>query len=482
MKRRPSVVCLAFSGGLDTTYCALLLREEGHAVHAVTVDTGGFSAAEARTIAARAKAARVARFVFLDRRREVFEDYALPLIFGNVLRGGVYPLSVAAERAVQAKAVADYARRVGAVADRPRLDGRRQRPVPLRRGPHGPRAGARGPRADSRQRPLARGGVGLLRARAASSSRRSTTRYSVNEGLWGTTIGGGETHDPWAAAARGAFSRQHARPRAPKTPRVRRGRRFAAGGRWRSTAARNRVSTSSRALEHARPPLRRGPGDPSGRHDPGLEGPHRLRSARGPRADRGPRRAREARPHEGAAAAQGQSWPRPTAGCCTRASPSSPPTEDAGAFLRASQATASPAKRSVRFSPGAFRRHRRPQPPLAHAPFRRALRRGQRVPHGRGIEGRRQDPGACRGCSRRSRGDGNHEDHARQDRLLDGAPRPAARGRDLAAYRGERGQRPRRSRPHGEERLRPPGADVAAAWRRSTRATSWPARSDTAGP
>src|SRR5712692_10008666 len=53
MKRRMPAVCLAFSGGLDTTYCALLLREEGHRVHAVTVDTGGFSPRQMRTIAAR---------------------------------------------------------------------------------------------------------------------------------------------------------------------------------------------------------------------------------------------------------------------------------------------------------------------------------------------------------------------------------------------------------------------------------------------
>src|SRR5215831_21009325 len=84
MKRRSPVVCVAFSGGLDTTYCAVLLREEGSLVHAVTVDTGGFSAAERKTITARAKAARVAKHLFVDGQREVYEDYVLPLLFGNV--------------------------------------------------------------------------------------------------------------------------------------------------------------------------------------------------------------------------------------------------------------------------------------------------------------------------------------------------------------------------------------------------------------
>src|SRR6266496_2850749 len=116
MKRRSSVVCVAFSGGLDTTYCAVLLREEGSRVHAVTVDTGGFSARQKRTIVSRARMAGVQRHLFSDGRRDVFERYALPLLFGNVLRGGVYPLSVAAERAVQVETVARYARRIGAKA------------------------------------------------------------------------------------------------------------------------------------------------------------------------------------------------------------------------------------------------------------------------------------------------------------------------------------------------------------------------------
>ncbi len=163
MKRRMPAVCLAFSGGLDTTYCALLLREEGYRVHAVTVDTGGFSPREKRTIAARARASGVERHLFLDGRGEVFERYALPLIFGNVLRGGVYPLSVAAERAVQVAAAAAHARRIGARAiahgstaagnDQFRFDA-----APARA-----RARNRSARPGSRFRDLARRGDGVLR-------------------------------------------------------------------------------------------------------------------------------------------------------------------------------------------------------------------------------------------------------------------------------------------------------------------------------
>ncbi|HKA36278.1 MAG TPA: argininosuccinate synthase [Thermoanaerobaculia bacterium] len=218
MKRRSPAVCLAFSGGLDTTYCALLLREQGYRVHAVTVDTGGFSKAEIRTIAARAKAAGVEKHVFSDGRREVFERYALPLLFGNVLRGGAYPLSVAAERAVQVEKVAAYARRIGARAIA-----------------HGSTAAGNDQfRFDAGLRVLAPGIEVLAPVRDGGVSREDetayceslgvtippkTTRYSVNEGLWGTTIGGAETHDPWELPPESLYpGRTLAKaPRAPRT-------------------------------------------------------------------------------------------------------------------------------------------------------------------------------------------------------------------------------------------------------------------------
>jgi argininosuccinate synthase len=234
MKRRMPVVCLAFSGGLDTTYCAILLREEGRRVHAVTVDTGGFSAREKGTIAARAKAAGVAAHVFLDGRAEVFERYALPLIFGNVLRGGVYPLSVAAERAVQVAAVARYARRIGARAVA-----------------HGSTAAGNDQfRFDAGLRVLAPELEVLAPVRDSGVSREEeteycasfgvaipgkTARYSVNEGLWGTTIGGGQTHDPWELPPETLYP-GNTLAEAPRTPRVtvvgfRKGRPVALNGK-----------------------------------------------------------------------------------------------------------------------------------------------------------------------------------------------------------------------------------------------------------
>src|SRR6476660_3084169 len=107
---------LAFSGGLDTSFCVLWLREQGHEVHTVTIDTGGFSHAELEQIEKLARQLGVTSHTSIDARDELFRDYLRFLIAGNVLRGGVYPLSVSAERVCQARGVVSHARRINAVA------------------------------------------------------------------------------------------------------------------------------------------------------------------------------------------------------------------------------------------------------------------------------------------------------------------------------------------------------------------------------
>ena len=133
-ERMTKTAVLAFSGGLDTTYCAVWLREAGYAVHSVAVQTGGFDADELAAIERRARAAGVAQHVTIDARIELFDDYLRYLMFANALRGGVYPLCVSAERVAQAKRVAQYAVSIAADAAGARLDRRGQRPGPLRRG------------------------------------------------------------------------------------------------------------------------------------------------------------------------------------------------------------------------------------------------------------------------------------------------------------------------------------------------------------
>ncbi len=186
-------VVLAYSGGLDTSYCAVWLREQGWDVHTVTVQTGGFEPAELAEIEQRARSAGAASHLTLDARRELFDDSLRYLIFANALRGDTYPLCVSAERMVQARRCALHAREIGAAA--------------LAHGSTG--AGNDQVRFDLAFRVLAPG-INVLtpiRDQALSREQESeflarhgvrvppkTTRYSINRGLWGATIGGAETH------------------------------------------------------------------------------------------------------------------------------------------------------------------------------------------------------------------------------------------------------------------------------------------------
>src|SRR5580765_3865493 len=114
--RTPAPLALAFSGGLDTSYCVPRLAEQGFAVHTVYVNTGGASAEDRAAIAQQARAVGAADHHEVDARATVFDRFVRFLIQGNVLRGEVYPLSVSAERTQQAISVIDVARQIGARA------------------------------------------------------------------------------------------------------------------------------------------------------------------------------------------------------------------------------------------------------------------------------------------------------------------------------------------------------------------------------
>lgn len=186
------IAVLAFSGGLDTSYCALWLRAQGYAVHTVTVRTDN-AADEIAALEARAAALGVARHVTIDARRELFDDFLRYLIFANALRGDVYPLCVSAERMVQARRCALYAREVGAAAlahgstgagnDQVRFD------VAFR--VLAPEARLLAP---IREQALSREAEAAYLAESGIDVPPKTTRYSINRGLWGATIGGAETH------------------------------------------------------------------------------------------------------------------------------------------------------------------------------------------------------------------------------------------------------------------------------------------------
>ena len=197
-------VLLAFSGGLDTSYCVLLLRERGHEVHTVTVDTGGFPPAELARIQDLAQRLGSASHTAIDAREELFQDYLRHLVAGNVLRGGLYPLSVSAERVCQARRVVAHARAVGATA--------------LAHGSTG--AGNDQVRFDVAFRALAPDLELMAPIRELAPSRaeeraflaergfpfpEKVESYSVNEGMWGTSVGGKETLDPWQNLPEAAY-------------------------------------------------------------------------------------------------------------------------------------------------------------------------------------------------------------------------------------------------------------------------------------
>jgi argininosuccinate synthase len=199
-----SLAALAFSGGLDTSYAVLALRREGFDVVTVTVDTGGFSPEENAAIADRARSLGVLDHVSVDGRQAVYDRFFRYLIFGNVLRGRVYPVAVGAERFVQAEELARVARNRGcdAVAhgctaagnDQVRFDVALKALLPdlpiL---------------APVRDREVARAESTRALQEAGVSIPAKTTRYSINAGLVGTTVGGGETHDPWETIPEEAY-------------------------------------------------------------------------------------------------------------------------------------------------------------------------------------------------------------------------------------------------------------------------------------
>ncbi len=192
-------VVLAFSGGLDTSFLLLYLQERyGYEVITATVDTGGFSAIALAEIEARAYKLGACEHHNIDAKETVFADHIRFLIFGNVRRGQTYPLCVGAERVTQARAVATLAleRSATAVAHGSTGAGNDQVRFDVMLRALCPDLEIITPIRDeswSRQ-----ASSDWLRARGIPVAER-TTNYSVNEGLWGVTIGGKETHDSWAS-------------------------------------------------------------------------------------------------------------------------------------------------------------------------------------------------------------------------------------------------------------------------------------------
>ena len=192
-------VVLAFSGGLDTSYCAKYLSEDkGFEVYSIIANTGGFSVAELSEIERKAYSLGVRHHETVDITQEYYDKCIKYMIFGNILKNNTYPLSVSSERAFQAMATVEYAKKIGATH--------------IAHGSTG--AGNDQVRFDLVFQILMPGVTVITPIRDLKLSREAEIEYlkskgvtdnwekknySINKGLWGTSIGGRETlsSDTW---------------------------------------------------------------------------------------------------------------------------------------------------------------------------------------------------------------------------------------------------------------------------------------------
>ncbi len=186
-------VVLGFSGGLDTSYCAKYLTDElGYEVHSVIVNTGGFSKEELELIEKHAFNLGVKTHKTIDAVESYYESIIKYLIFGNCLKNNTYPLSVSAERLSQAMHIAEHAKEVNAEAvvhgstgagnDQVRFDMILNIDIP-------------GIKIITpiRDKKLSREEeIAYLKTKGVEMNFEKAA-YSINKGLWGTSVGGKET-------------------------------------------------------------------------------------------------------------------------------------------------------------------------------------------------------------------------------------------------------------------------------------------------
>lgn len=188
-----NTVVLAFSGGLDTSYCVKYLAEDqGMEVYSAIVNTGGFSKEELQEIEDKAYKLGVKKHVTLDVTDKYYKDCLKYLIFGNILKNNTYPLSVSAERVFQAMAIADYAKEIGAgyVAHGSTGAGNDQVRFDMIFNIIIPEAGIITPIRDKK---LSREEeIEYLKSKGVVQD-WTKAQYSINKGIWGTSVGGKET-------------------------------------------------------------------------------------------------------------------------------------------------------------------------------------------------------------------------------------------------------------------------------------------------
>lgn len=186
-------IVLGFSGGLDTSYCARHLSDDkGYEVHSIIVNTGGFTAAELQHIEAHAYRLGVKTHTTVDATERYYNTIIRYLIYGNVLKNNTYPLSVSAERLSQALHIAGHAKllQADAVAHGSTGAGNDQVRFDMIFNVMIPGVEIITPIRDmklSREEEIA-----YLQSKGVEMNFEKAA-YSINKGLWGTSVGGKET-------------------------------------------------------------------------------------------------------------------------------------------------------------------------------------------------------------------------------------------------------------------------------------------------
>ncbi|PQJ78442.1 argininosuccinate synthase [Polaribacter porphyrae] len=182
---------IAYSGGLDTSYCAVSLSKE-YQVHAVSVNTGGFTESEINTIKKNAYKMGVSTYKNIDAISTFYQKVIKYLVFGNVLKNNTYPLSVSAERIIQAIEIIEYAKKIGAsyIAHGSTGAGNDQVRFDMIFQTLAPNIKIITPIRD--QKLTRQEEIDYLKSEGIHMSWEKA-QYSINKGLWGTSVGGSET-------------------------------------------------------------------------------------------------------------------------------------------------------------------------------------------------------------------------------------------------------------------------------------------------
>src|SRR6187551_544095 len=186
-------IVLGFSGGLDTTYCVKYLNEEkGYEVHSIIVTTGGFTEDELKKIEAHAYMLGVKTHTTVDAVKGYYDRIIKYLIFGNCLKNNTYPLSVSAERVSQALHIAEHVKKLGAKAVAHGSTGAGNDQVRFDMIFHIMIPGVEiiTPIRDLKLSREAE--IDYLKSKGVDMNFEKSM-YSINKGLWGTSVGGKET-------------------------------------------------------------------------------------------------------------------------------------------------------------------------------------------------------------------------------------------------------------------------------------------------